>query len=325
MERNIRHFVGYQVPEWLIRFQKGKWNRIAKTVGVLLSIGLFVGTFVSSAAQIDLTHVQFNWGAFLACLIAVSATMCIGIITWAQIACALQPDITQRAAVTAHLLSAPAKYIPGIAWNQIGKIALLQDGTLRSGLRTAIAAGLELTTTLTTGISVAAITSLIYNVTLQGIAIVSGKLLLAILSLSICLGVPVFLALLLHKTVTGLSGSPGRLIRRLFFAEVLQSVSWVLFGLAFWFANNIVGNLSLSYLPNCIVEFSTSIVLGIIVVFAPNGIGIREAALMSALRNIQQPYVTWISSVLIRIALILAEVIGFLAALCIQKSRFLPD
>lgn len=318
--QHLRHLFFEQGPKLLNRFQNSKWSRSLKVIGVIVSLSLFVAAFASSISQIDLQHFHVNFKFLLATIVTIFTNMCVGIFAWTLIARALNGDISPKTAITAYLLSVPAKYLPGIAWNYLGKIALLSQQSLRSGVNNTLAVIFELSTTLTSGLWVACLISLIYNVTIQGISAPSIKLILTILALLICFAVPMLLTSQLRKyqhSNSTLRSKP--ILRVLFFVATLQSINWVLLSLAFWFSCNIINTLSISYFPECIVAFSTSFIIGFIAFFAPNGIGIREVTLMSTLNGIQQPYVTLFSSTVIRLIYILIETISFLGALYIHR------
>jgi hypothetical protein len=296
--------------------------RLFKMLGLLFSLCLFIGSFWSSASRIDFSQLQIQWAAVFATITMVFLTLFTGIAAWTRVVCAICPEVTIFQAYSAYLLSTPAKYIPGLAWNHLGKVALLGHNSIKTHINGAAVVVLELMMTLITGLWITTLLSVLLNVKLPLVDLdLIYRIGLAVMFSVILLGLAVSVSLWL--TEKRLQGGLHfmRVCANFVVTEIIQSVNWLFFGLAFWLASNAIHSLPLQYLPDAIISFSLSVIIGLVVFFAPNGIGIREAILMNNLSYAQPAYISWVASVLIRLLFIIAEMVGFLGILYAGRKR----
>ena len=66
---------------------------------------------------------------------------------------------------------------------------------------------------------------------------------------------------------------------------VLYLVVWILYGLAFWLTGRALFAVPITRLPAYVGVFALAWLVGLIAVFAPGGVGVREAVIVALLRN----------------------------------------
>jgi hypothetical protein len=107
-------------------------------------------------------------------------------------------------------------------------------------------------------------------------------------------------------------------------AVAAQSLSWLVSGLHLWFLAVAVGAPPMRSLLLCLGAFSLATAIGMLVVFVPDGIGVRESILMAALILVLPAPLATVVAVASRLVSTLTEValgVGALAAAEIAVRR----
>jgi hypothetical protein len=68
-------------------------------------------------------------------------------------------------------------------------------------------------------------------------------------------------------------------------AVILYLVVWALYGIAFWATGRALFAVPVSDLPRYVGVFALAWLAGLVAVFAPGGIGVREAVIVALLRS----------------------------------------
>ena len=108
-----------------------------------------------------------------------------------------------------------------------------------------------------------------------------------------------------------------QILRLIFFSTTI----WISYGLAFAFFARSLTLVSWSDFPMLVGSFCLSILFGLMSVFAPAGIGVREGTLITVLSQYFPPDVTIVISVGSRVWLIVAEIIFFGISSLLLKNR----
>ncbi len=162
------------------------------------------------------------------------------------------------------------KYLPGGAWQWVGRAALI----MRLGVPTGPAAaslGLE-------ALGSAAAAALVAP-------LAAGR---AGIAVAVTAGVIVVVAARLPVVQRGARRLPGlgRVELRLLPGLVGRYAAvWVVFGFAFWLTARALYTVPVSDLPRYVGVFAAAWVVGFVIVFAPGGLGAREAVLYALLRG----------------------------------------
>jgi uncharacterized membrane protein YbhN (UPF0104 family) len=280
---------------FVARFQRWKNSSFARTLLALrnnslvrLAVNLLVFGFCiyylavhteGMAAQIQQMDFSLGWLA-AACAITF-VTVWTGAFTWWLLLQGFLPaNVPAVEGLRSHLKSSVAKYIPGFAWSYIGKAYLTQK--MGTGSKViSILLMWELVQLILTGLGIGlllfpAFVMDQWNVPdwLGGAFRLTGFLLLVL---------PVAAPLAAERMVgRWLDRQPLR-IRYLMAAPLVTIVGWLLLGLALWTTLEAFGYSFPEAYLFYVFTFAISLVLGILVIPVPNGLGIREGMMVTLL------------------------------------------
>jgi uncharacterized membrane protein YbhN (UPF0104 family) len=100
---------------------------------------------------------------------------------------------------------------------------------------------------------------------------------------------------------------------------------WLAYGIAFWlFGRSLLGDSAPGLLPAA-AAFTGSYVAGIIAVFAPGGLGVREAAMVALLSPIAGPAPALLLAIASRLWLVALEILTALGVLGWHRGRVSPS
>lgn len=314
-----------RLPGWLcrdrgVRSGGGRldWLRVARAVAALVVIGASVYYLARVAGQ---SGEHLEWGALRleAGPLAISlglTVFCVGLGGWAWqlILAGLGYALSLDACLAIQTTSNLAKYVPGYAWQVLGKAYLTRraDVPTRS---VALALALEFGGLLLTGLLVA-LAFMPAHASLPGLGRlpVGWRAALGATLLAILLILPRLLRIWRARATRpgaqcaiGVGARPTRVWGGL----AVMLVAWVLFGVAF---GQIIGTLhpaSRGEWPLSIYSLTVSFVVSLLAVFVPGGIGLREG-IMTYVLSVRLPTgVALAAAVLSRLILVLSELIAF--------------
>lgn len=303
-------------------------TRVIKTAGQVVVLGAALWFLVRTA--------QPNWGTLTnlpqrlawAPLLAGSAlwlgSYSLLVQLWATSLRWWGARLAPFAALRVFFLANLARYIPGAIWQFTGLAAL----ALEQGLAPAAAAGAMLMLQvlllasgllLALGLAPAFVTPLATALPPAATALLAGAGFGALMVVF-----PVLLPILKGR-IERVTGRPVPLPHpsALGFAAYLvgSALAWAVQGIAFWlFARSLLGVEAPGLLPSG-GAYVASNVAGVIAVFAPGGLVVREAALVAALGPlIGAPY-AFLLAVGSRVWLTTLEILGTLCALAVAGRR----
>jgi glycosyltransferase 2 family protein len=100
------------------------------------------------------------------------------------------------------------------------------------------------------------------------------------------------------------AGMPGRTVRR---ALLIQLLSWLLGGVQLWLLAVALGAPAAGSLLLCVGLFSLGAIAGIFAVFTPDGLGVREVILLSALSLVVPLPIAGVIALVSRLVVVLSE------------------
>lgn len=185
--------------------------------------------------------------------------------------------------ITLFFKSQLGKYLPGSVWQYAGRIGLVRKrGVPLQRAVVSVAAEIAYS-----AVAAAAASSLIL-----GTPVASGVLLglAGLLALSVVLRRRLSGPLLAQPPAIASNGRIDRQsvlagLRAAPVAIVLYLVVWGLYGLAFWTTGRALFDIPGADLPRYIGVFALAWLAGLVAVFAPGGIGVREAVVAALLAN----------------------------------------
>jgi glycosyltransferase 2 family protein len=300
----------------LIRLRGLLASRAARVVGTLLAVGL-VGLLLIRLTQLWNEHPvplgDADWPLLVLALVFSGAAMTTYGAVWPTPVRALggEPPAGLLAAFYAGQL---AKYVPGGAWQYVGRAAL----AARLGVPLRLGAGslaLEAACSLAAAGLVAAF---ILATSPAGAAVAIAIAVLGLGAFLFAGRLP-----LVARVVADVAALRSALVRYL--------LAWVVFGAAFWLTAAGLYSVSVSQFPLYTGVFAAAWGAGFVVVFAPGGLGVREAVIVALLRGRLGESEAIVLAATSRIAFTLVDLAGGAAALAAlprtepaqrEKTRF---
>lgn len=306
----------------------GRWLRAGAQIVLIGAAVLFLvrtakehsGTFSSWQTPID-------WPILAAASALVIAAFVFMVVTWAASLRWWRASLPFLSALRIWSLSNLARFIPGAVWQFAGLAALAADEGI-SPLAATGAVLLQQIVLLSTGVVIAVMLAPAWIEPLTG-----G--LSPIATASIAVAGLVVLTLAIPFVMPTLGGMLGRLTKREFawprpsvgaFASYTSSLvlPWLAYAVAFWlFARAIAGSAA----PSLAVSggaFVASYVAGIIAVFAPAGLAVREAALVALLTPLIDARTALVLAIGSRLWMIALEIITAVVIVAMYRARRTP-
>ena len=245
--------------------ERATTKRVRLLAQLLLLVGFaFVGLRVRSLWHVNhIVLASIDWpsltGAFLLTGIGVLATGFI----WLFILDRLGAD-TRPQWMTIFFQSQLAKYIPGAVWQYAGRIAMARV----RGLPTRVIAR-SMPIELGASVVGAGVVSLF----LLGVWGLPAAVLVAIGCLVIA------------RTSPARETKRARDISASTLATPLYAIVWIIVGSAFWLTASGIFGVSPRQLTFYVGAFAAAWLVGLVAIYAPGGLGVREAVLVFLLRN----------------------------------------
>jgi uncharacterized membrane protein YbhN (UPF0104 family) len=253
-------------------------GRIALKAALVAIVAIFIWRSLArnwdefSAIEFEF-HFQFQW--ILLSVLVVWVTYAIQIASWRTILAGWQQRIRYRDAARAWCLANLGRYVPGKLWSIAGLVVLAQ----RAGV-VGWAAGASAVVVQAVGVG-------------TGVVLVAAALRPGTFAVGLAVAAAAaagLLALLAWdravQRFARLIGRPGELkalpIGTVLAACALTLLSWVTYGAAFWCLALGLGVEGLS-LPVAAGVFALGYLIGLMAVFVPGGVGVRELAYIGQL------------------------------------------
>lgn len=219
----------------------------------------------------------FDWnpGALVLAVMTVGITYVLQIESWRRVLAGWAQPLSFRAAARIWWLANLGRYVPGKIWSVAGLVLIAQRAGVPAWVTGSSAVAMQ---ALGLGTCVALIAA-----TVAGAASPVGLGLAALVAAAIILA----LTLQAPARLVIRGGGPGQ-FRPLPLSAVLASgaltqLSWVTYGAAFWLLADGLGFGATLALPQAAGIFALGYLLGLLAVFAPGGVGVRELAYVGLL------------------------------------------
>jgi len=306
--------------------RRPRWLRpVAGVLGmalVALSLYYLGNSLANGLRQVPLRSLHPKAGPVIVSF--VLTVLCVGLGGWAWrlVLLALGYPLPLRRCVAVQTTSNLAKYVPGYAWQLLGKGYL----TCREGVPTGVVAWavlLEMGALLLTGLAVAA-SAMPAGLALPGIVTLTTGVQAGVAALC-WLGVALLPVAL--QRVGAAQRRPRWIVPllsrgALWSALGVQVLSWVLFGIAFGCLVRAFQPLSPQDWLLSVFSLVTSFLVSLLALFVPAGLGVRESVMAATLGARLGGGLPVVVAVLSRLALALSELVGFaLARLWLLAAR----
>jgi hypothetical protein len=293
-------------PPWL------RWaGRILGVVLVALSVYYLGRSLVDSLRQAPLRDLHLQPTPLV--LSFALTVVCVGLggWSWHLVLRALGHPLALRRCLAIQTTSNLAKYVPGYAWQLVGKGYLTQ----REGLPTtvvAVAVPLEMGALLLSGAAVA-LAAMPVGLEFPGLGRVPAGAQIA--GAALAWGALALLPILLSRLATHPRRprwlAPIVCPRPLWAALGVLLLSWVLFGMAFGLLARAFQPLSLADYRLAVFSLVSSFLVSLLALFVPAGLGVRESVMAATLGARLPGSLPVLVAVLSRGVLTLAELAGW--------------
>ena len=253
-----------------------------------------------------------------ASLVFYTAALLLGIFSWYFILRALGSPVSLRQSAAAHLGPVLSKYLPGYAWQYVGKGYLSSQAGVPP--RRIIAAfTLEFVLIVWTGAGLGALLlpATGFAALLPGLPPVwlsaAGGLLLVLLVVAV---------LAANRLLPWLGGAnvPQSLDRLcLARAVAILTISWFLLGASFWCTFGFFAALRWETYAAYTAAYAIAYLVGWLIVFIPNGLGVREGVLMGLLGSVAPPASILSTAIILRFIQLGGDVLGYLLGLAVLR------
>jgi len=290
-----------------------------KFVNILIYVSIaFLFIYLYKLDYFAFQDVTFNLTPLLISICLLWAGYVISSLSWWNSLKIHNVHITIKSAIISHGLAIFAKYIPGKIWVILGRASKVADETSDSVSELSFISLKEQLVYLLVGIIISILpVYLVYGLSL---------IFLVVLLSGIGLGLVIFnkamhklLLWMLNKLMKKSPELPLITIRNGFKLSIYHVFLWASWTLGFYFfALSIEDSFSL----NLAFVFPISVVYGVLAIFMPGGIGIREGIITAyfVMSGIELELATTIS-VLSRLWFVLGEVFIFLLAFVLNVRK----
>jgi len=312
-----------KVKKWL------KWIRNASSVLlVAVSVYYLACTAFSYTGEINWRSNHLNWQSLLVSFALSLLSIGLGAIVWYLIICSLGSRLSIWSSWNVQVTSNLAKYIPGYAWQILGKAYLTQRYRVPSAV-VILGIIIELAGLFLTGVLMALLSlpeALVkgtdltkhYEVQIQNL-ITTRPVLLVIISL-IVLFIPYYFHFIIH--FLKLRAEHIRIRISFYWASLaVYLVAWLFHGLTLQTLISAIGEPidGISTLTTFIMAISY--IVSLLALFVPGGIGVREGVLVYFLAGSVSGGAAVMVAVMMRIIQILSELSAYGLSKLVSLSR----
>jgi hypothetical protein len=287
------------------------WGILAQTVALGAGGWFLLRTASASWGSLVLSDLHPAWLPILAGSVLTAATYLFLVFLWVVSLRWWQEDFPYLEAARVWFVANLARFIPGMVWHLLG-VAAMSHARDVSPLAATGGILLQQVVLVLTGLVVTAAwaPALISGV---GGAAIPAERMLALTGIGV-----VLLVLVLPRAMPLMGRAVGRVLRRPVSWQALPTgqfalyvaglcVPWVVYGIAFWlFGRGLLGPQAPG-LALAVGSFVASYVVGLIVVFAPSGLVVREAALVAALAPVIGDGAALVLAIASRVWLLIVE------------------
>jgi uncharacterized membrane protein YbhN (UPF0104 family) len=261
-------------------------------LGLAVAIAGFMAySVVTQWAQVRQTWLGLAWQSVLLSFVAAVIGMLANLMAWRASLRDLEHQVSFVTSARITFIGALGKYLPGSVWAYVMQMEFGRRAGLprsRAFLASLVAGGLGTTAAL--GVGTLALPSLFEGANAAESYGSSVRVALYILTAL----VPIALICAIPQVLTRLIQLLLRLLRRpplthtLTWGGVLQvvgwaTVAWVCFGTHLWLLTNAQAAPGVGGLFRSVGALAVAMTVGMFAVFAPSGLGVREAVLVAAL------------------------------------------
>jgi hypothetical protein len=294
---------------------------LAQTVALGAGGWFLLRTASASWGSIALSDLRPAWLLILAASVLTAATYLLLVFLWVVSLRWWGERFPYLEAARVWFVSNLARFIPGMVWHLLG-VAAMSHARDVSPLAATGGILLQQVVLVLTGLVVAAAWA---PALLSGLGgAIPAERMLVLTGLGVAL-----LVLVLPRAMPRLGRAVGWALRRPVSWPALPTgqfalyvaglcVPWVIYGIAFWLFGRAILGSEAPGLALAVGSFVASYVVGLVVVFAPSGLVVREAALVAALAPAMGEGPALVLAIASRVWLLIVELVTALAVVTLH-------
>lgn len=296
--------------------ESGRKQRRIDVARVVLGVALFAGVSVAAArswGEVHETMSRIRPYQFVLAELLVLLGLWLSALTWRVAARELGASVRITAAAKIYLLGQLGKYLPGSLWAVAAQTALAKRAGVPAS-RGASAGVIAIAVNVLTGLALGAA---LFPTLLHGGA---WRTLLVVIVLAAC-AVALTPSILTRLVNAGLRVARQPMLAGkvswggILSAGGLSFTCWLSYGLSVWVLAVAVGAAPLEALVFCVAGVALAMTLGVLVVVAPSGIGVREAAIAASLSPVLSHANALAVALVARLVFTIADLLAALSVL----------
>jgi hypothetical protein len=308
------------------------WRKLAQNRWLRLATQGLVGLFCLGYLFVNFKSLQTAWqdlqpkpGLILAAGGVTMIAVFLGVVGWWQTLRGCGQRLSWWEAMHIHLYSNLAKYLPGYAWQLLGKAYLTRQAGVPAYV-VGLSMSLELFQLVTTGAWVMVIFS-------SGGLESQPGMYLGWLDATYVLPVQRILFVILTLVLVGWPGVAAHFVRRwlpegvglpfdtlhMVIATAAILVGWLLFGVSFWMLSVALEQMPFDLLPLYVFTLAASFLIGLAILVVPGSIGIREGVMVWLLGPVTGIPLAVVIAALARLVLTSSELLSVLIYIGIRR------
>jgi uncharacterized membrane protein YbhN (UPF0104 family) len=304
-------------PQQTIEVGSAWSRRLGAGIGLALFAGL-AWILASRWQELPAEVMSPAWPQLILAVVLMFVAQAGSGLLWGRVLAALGEKLSAVELLQIHFICQTGKYLPGKIMLMVGKAVLaVQQGRSRG------VAGASVVYEMALFVISGGLAALLFAAFASADVVARHRPAVLVLCAVALAMLHPFVLQRFVTAVEKLTGSPleGLVLpyRRLLSLLVIYVTPWLLGALAFFLFIDSLAPVELAQLPDLAAIFALSSLVGIVALFAPAGVGVREAA-MSAMLSAYMPVAASIAVALaFRVALVTVDVIALLIALGLRE------
>ena len=290
---------------------KNRWFRLSLQISIILTCFLYLRSQFYSANKI-LQQTKIDFSALALAILLTTLCVFLGSIYWWLILRGLGSSTSWLPNGRAHMLSNLAKYIPGYAWQFIGKAYLSKQIGIPSRI---IGVGMFLEMTgaiiigfgLSVGLFPAELIVPLTNLQLSHFELRVFQISILFAIIAIILVTP-FILKKYDLPFSNIAIKP----LLLWSAALTNLIAWLIFGMGFWLIGTAFQPLTSTSIPAFIFVLVASIVIGLLIIIVPGSFGVRESIMVFLLAPYLSSPIAVIVAISSRLVVTISELLSVL-------------
>ena len=282
-----------------------KFIKVAKLLLLALVLFFVVKNIVDNFSNIkDINLSNLNYGYVLPALLVTILSLFIPVLAWKYLLGTLGSNLKISKAMRIWFISNLGRYIPGKVWQISGLIVLSNEEGISKKVSSVSIIYSQIVANLI-GLSLGIFLFVKDKEKITYILIFLGVLIVLAIMPFVINKLAIFALSVLKKPKETFEVSYGKFIIYVF----LQLINWLIMGVAFVLFINIFTELSIFDNPTALFILPISWTLGLLAIFAPGGIGVREGVMTAYLSMFIGPGLAAVIPWIYRIWLTLFELL----------------